>query len=236
MNFLKPLFLICLSIVISHSAFAGFYAPAYTDKTKIVDPEVGSIVLDSTDGKFYGNLDGTSTGWTSLSPVDPPIVTCWTNYTPTWSSTDAMNLPVIGTATLNGKWRRVGDTMEIVIFFKSNGATSFGLGDWLFSLPEESVSVLYKVDSTKVISDSNNDSFVGVSQMKENDGSYYTMSSIVNDPLNSSYLRVKGATGTVNSSYPFTWDNTSNDTMSIKASVPIFGWQTKTPTMALNCN
>lgn len=216
----------------------GFAAPTYNDHTQIVDPEIGAIVLNKTDDKFYGNTDGTHSGWVSFTPEDEPIITCWQSYTPTWTASTSN--PTLGTGALSGKWRRVGDSMELKIHLNTNGVTGLGSGNWLFSLPDDpdsSPTAPYEVDQNKVITDSSSDAYLGVAHMRDADlSTYYTFSSVINDPLNSSNILLKGSTGTVTPSFPFTWSGSENDTLVIKATIPILNWKTKTPTMSLACS
>lgn len=58
-------------------------------------------------------------------------VTDWQSYTPSWLG----GSPSIGNGTLTGKWRRVGDSVELSIAMVSGTTTTYGGGNWAFSLP-----------------------------------------------------------------------------------------------------
>lgn len=44
----------------------NFGAPQVSGKSNVSNPKIGDIVFDSTDSSFWGNTDGTGTGWTEL--------------------------------------------------------------------------------------------------------------------------------------------------------------------------
>lgn len=57
----------------------------------------------------------------------------WVDYTPIWTSSGTQ--PSIGNGALVGKWRRVGDSMEVTIVAVFGTTTTFGTGTYNFSLP-----------------------------------------------------------------------------------------------------
>lgn len=77
------------------------------------------------------NLDNIFVGPQSVS-YGPPV-TDWTAYTPTWSASGtAVSL---GNGTVTGFYRRVGDSIEMMIHLLAGSTTTGGTGDWKFSLP-----------------------------------------------------------------------------------------------------
>lgn len=55
---------------------SGFFAPEIDGKGNIPNPEIGAIVLDSSDSTFYGNINGnTTTGWIALGGQAVPAGT-----------------------------------------------------------------------------------------------------------------------------------------------------------------
>lgn len=57
----------------------------------------------------------------------------WVSYTPNWTANTTN--PVLGNGSISGKWRRVGDSIEISIGIQSGSTTTFGSGAWRFSYP-----------------------------------------------------------------------------------------------------
>lgn len=55
------------------------------------------------------------------------------SYTPTWGG-DSGN-PAIGDGTLTGKYVRIGNTVTVHINMTAGSTTTFGTGNWFFSLP-----------------------------------------------------------------------------------------------------
>jgi hypothetical protein len=45
----------------------NFNAPTIDDKANVSDPKMGEIIYDTSDNAFYGNTDGSSSGWAALS-------------------------------------------------------------------------------------------------------------------------------------------------------------------------
>lgn len=57
----------------------------------------------------------------------------WTAYTPVWTATGTA--PSLGNGTLTGKRSRVGKKVSFQLHFTAGSTTTFGTGDWRFSLP-----------------------------------------------------------------------------------------------------
>jgi hypothetical protein len=57
----------------------------------------------------------------------------WTTFTPTWTATTTN--PVIGNGTLTGKYIKIGKTVIAQYRFVAGSTTTFGSGNYRFSLP-----------------------------------------------------------------------------------------------------
>ncbi|MFI8531809.1 hypothetical protein ACIGMX_16405 [Streptomyces aquilus] len=62
----------------------------------------------------------------------------WTSYTPTWTSTSTA--PAIGNGTLTGRYMKIGRTVIVEINLIAGGTTTFGTGNYSFSLPVQSAA------------------------------------------------------------------------------------------------
>jgi len=62
------------------------------------------------------------------------IITNWTTYSPTFVASSGATA-VIGNGSLNGFYRRIGDSIELRLEFKVGSTTVMGSGFWLFGLP-----------------------------------------------------------------------------------------------------
>lgn len=71
-------------------------------------------------------------------------VTDWQSYTPTVTAVTSNPTPGTG-VTSAARWRRVGDSIEIVYYYGQTGAGSGGTGTYLWSLPNG-----YSIDTNKV--------------------------------------------------------------------------------------
>lgn len=57
----------------------------------------------------------------------------WTTYSVSWTA--ASSNPSLGNGTLTGAWSRVGDILFFSIQLLTGTTTTYGTGNWLFSLP-----------------------------------------------------------------------------------------------------
>jgi hypothetical protein len=74
-----------------------------------------------------------------------PVVTDWVSYNLVIGATTTAPTP--GTVNVNqARWRRVGDSMEIIYNFEQGSAGTAGSGDYLFPLPTG-----YSVDTSKLL-------------------------------------------------------------------------------------
>jgi hypothetical protein len=77
-----------------------------------------------------------------------PAATPWKSYVPVIAATTTA--PTKGSGfTLSGRWRQLGDTLEVRIEYQHDNAGAAGNGEYLFSLPPG-----YVVDSNKITIDS----------------------------------------------------------------------------------
>lgn len=109
----------------------GFFAPVVNGKGNVIGPEIGAIVYDKSDGRFYGR--GHSNNWIEMTNV-----TGWESFTPSLSGGN------VTPTVLAASKRRVGDTMHIrmVLSFSGTGDSS-----WIYmSIPD---SLTYKTTGTE---------------------------------------------------------------------------------------
>jgi hypothetical protein len=145
-----------------------------------------------------------------------PAVTDWVSWTPT--STWSENV------THEGKWRRVGDSMEGQVFISLSGApdnTSL-----ILNLPSG-----YSIDTAKLANSQGNVSPIGQALLR--DHGVVTLQGVIKYTTTTTMVVVAMAddagTGsayvgdsTLNATTPFTWAN--NDRVSLWFRVPIAGW------------
>lgn len=62
----------------------------------------------------------------------------WTTYTPTWTSTGTA--PAIGNGSLTGRYMKIGRTVIVEINMIAGATTTFGTGNYSFSLPVQSAA------------------------------------------------------------------------------------------------
>lgn len=74
----------------------------------------------------------------TLADIATALTAAWTTYTPTWASSGSA--PAYGTSTVTARYRRLGHTVDVLIYVLFNGAT-FGTGTYTFSLPSAGTPV-----------------------------------------------------------------------------------------------
>lgn len=136
------------------------------------------------------------------------LTTDWVSYTPTgsWSNT-----------TYAGKWRRVGDSMEVNAQLTLLGTpTSATL---TVALPSG-----YTIDTAKLANSTIYDAGLGIAHIRDYSGNFYTGSVRYNNTTSVLFTINNG--GLVTETVPMTW--ASADQLSANFSVPITGWSSST--------
>ena len=146
-------------------------------------------------------------------------VTDWQNFTPTgsWSTN----------TTYTGKWRRVGDSMELDVSLTLAGApTAAGL---TVNMPSG-----YTIDTTKISATTGGSTpILGVGTSWDSGTTIY-QGYVTYNSTTSVIVYANGASSTytnaqqVSSTVPMTW--ASGDIQSLKFSVPILGWSSSVQT------
>lgn len=170
---------------------------------------------------FTCNFDNFKVG-PSYALVQSPT-TDWQAYTPAWTSEGTQ--PAIGNGTVNGMWRRVGDTMQVKIQWTAGTTTTAGTGNYRLSIPSG-----YSVDSTKlnggVIYQNN---IVGQATIYDNGGSSWP-ASVHWHPTNLLLYVIYWLDGGTEIKESQSWITngpmaiTNGDQVIVEATLPIAGW------------
>jgi len=100
-----------------------------TSSTRPVSPYEGLVIYETdTDRTMIWN--GSSWVMAGLATSGMGV---WSSYTPQWTSTGTQ--PSVGSSSLTGKYCRIGNTIFVEIALVTNGGSSFGTGNYSFSLP-----------------------------------------------------------------------------------------------------
>lgn len=168
----------------------------------------GTVLLDDA---FVGAVD---------LKVDTNNVSDWVSYTPTWTSSGAQ--PSIGNGTIIGKYRRVGDSVEVFTEVYSGSTTTYGTGAYSFSMPPN-----LRIDPSK-ISTSGDRTVLGVGALF---GSRpYNTDITYNGGLSyqvSMSLHTSATTGgRISNTFPETWTNVGNiNSFSLSYKYPVLEWR-----------
>lgn len=138
------------------------------------------------------------------------VISDWFTYTPVWTSAGS---PSIGNGTLLGRWRKVGDSIEVWVDLTFGTTTSGAGANWVFSLP------------TGIFLDSTKAPFgapAAGSAVLLDSGTAYSGAVPI---IVGSGFRVTPATASgsqVGVTVPFTW--ATGDNLNFTATAPVLGW------------
>lgn len=156
------------------------------------------------------------------------VVTDWQSYTPTWASVDNV-APSLGNGTITGKWRRVGDTLNLSINLTMGSTTTYGTGTgWTFSLPAG-----LSIDTSKTgRAEPASYASLGFADAYDAGGTGVREVFNVTQYSNTNTILIEGRTnagiyGNFNPTFPFTW-GTSDEIRITDISIPITGWSSQT--------
>lgn len=175
------------------------------------------IQTDSTvSGTVY--IDDAFLGAQDLKQ-DISNVSDWISFTPTWSSSGTQ--PSIGNGTIVGKYRRVGDSVEVFTEIYSGSTTTYGTGIYSFSMPSN-----LRIDPAK-ISISGDRTVLGVGALFGSRA--YNTDITYNGDLSyqvSMSLHTSATTGgRISNTFPETWTNVGNiNSFSLSYKYPVIGW------------
>ncbi len=126
---------------------SGSGSPTVSTTTRQITVAAGGVqpVFDpavlSTSGLYtgqvrYNGVRGlleywTGSAWTAQGD--------WSAYTPSWGSNGTA--PVINNGSLTGRWTRIGRTIHVLISWLAGSTTTYGSGEWTFSLPTASAGI-----------------------------------------------------------------------------------------------
>lgn len=151
----------------------------------------------------------------SVSPkinVKGAVVTDWQDFVPIWEASTSN--PSIGNGILQGQYRRIGDSAEIIITVKIGTTTNIGSGSYAFYLPSG-----LNIDTDKL---------TDVVLTSLGSASVYDSSSTANTKLGSVYKYsladngVRVLTEGILSSTTIPFD--TDDEINLNFKVPILGW------------
>jgi hypothetical protein len=177
-------------------------AGTYTYSMKLV--AAGSM---STQSYYFGEADGPTLSVVELAnvkgdtgPTGPAAAdaNAWTTYSPAWTA--AASNPSIGNGTLTGRYKQIGKTTFVYVKMQAGSSTTFGSGQWRFSLPVNASASANAILPTTML-DNGSFWYQGLAYTEyEGDASYVVP------------VWNRGATGSlpVDATTPYTWATTDS--------------------------
>jgi len=145
--------------------------------------------------------------------VTGSISTQWTTYTPSFTGTT--NGLAFTNSTNLGQWRRVGDSVELDIQTNFSGTPGTGTGSFQWSLPTGLVADTTKITGTSTFK------VLGSATYVDSGTNFNTSQTTYMSTTTISALQNAGPNNFTTTS-PITW--AINDSIYLKAIVPIVGW------------
>jgi hypothetical protein len=175
---------------------------------------IAVIALRNTTATSALQIDDVYVG-PQTAPIGP-VVTDWVSYTPTLKGTGSD--PTLGsTGTITGRWRRVGDSVELYCIAAPSGTgITTGSGTYYFTLPSGMT-----IDSSKSAGFSPVNP-IGVGNVLNSGVAGYNAQAVI---VNSTGIGLvtEGATY-VSQTFPASNWFSSTDSLEIYCKVPIQGW------------
>lgn len=194
------------------AGIAEYKATSFYNNTCIVREAGTAKLYQSLVSDNQGNALSDNTKWSLLVDLaNIPIITDWVSYTPTVSNLGA------GSGTATGRWRRVGDTMEIMIYFVKDATPGSGTGNVSFSIPST-----YTIDTSKLPNIVNFQTALGSATTNgmESSANFYQTSTVVYiSSTTVGILNVGSGTEVYQGA-----DFRAPSTTGLQFSVPIVGW------------
>ncbi|CAB4199978.1 hypothetical protein UFOVP1351_18 [uncultured Caudovirales phage] len=138
----------------------------------------------------------------------------WQSFTPSWGG----GVSSLGTSnTNNGRWRRVGDSMEIVINMRVGSSPSFTASAFTVALPTGAI------DTAKAVGGLN---YAGQGQIYDDSANLsYVVAAVANNTTTIGFYCPRDGEGgaSVTNTSPFTWAQA--DYFSFTCTVPITNWE-----------
>lgn len=167
---------------------ASYTAPTITGNVP-GNPRFTAGFEAGSTGQFDVDASGNLTLATNM------IMGAWTSYATSWTTSGVA--PAIGNGTLISRWQRTGRNITLFISLQPGTTTTFGTGEYRFSLPVAQAS-----------SPGAAGFFPGDAFSLDAGTAFYMGTSIIDNTTN--FVRVVKGDGTLNfwqSNQPFTWGN-----------------------------
>jgi len=94
----------------------------------------GAAIVSTTASQIISNKTLVAPTTINGATFDNITTGAWTTYVPVWASASNPQ-PIVGPATLSGKYSKIGRLVRLRISLGGASATNYGNGEWTFTLP-----------------------------------------------------------------------------------------------------
>ena len=157
---------------------------------RAADLGLGKLSDPNADRVLFWDDSAGALKWLTVEGIVGTDLGKWQAYTPTWTA--ATTNPAIGNGTLAGRYVQLGKTVMGNIYLAPGSTTTFGSGNWAFSLPKTSASSSVNYMGSWIARDIGTNNFSGQILL------YNTIDF---------FARNGAANYNLSSTVPFTWAN-----------------------------
>jgi len=156
------------------------------------------------------HIQSNGSAWVILARTG--VTTPWTSFSGTWTAVSVN--PAIGNGTLSANWRRRGDTAEVTYLITMGSTSTYGTGDWIFTLPTG-----ITVNTTKLQGSSSTNTIIGSGGAVQ--GAYHSIIALY-DTTTQFRAAADNQAGRLTASSPEAWG--AGQTLQITAIIPALNW------------
>lgn len=165
---------------------------------RAADLGLGKLTDPNADRVLFWDESAGALKWLQVDGIVGTDLGKWQAYTPIWTA--ATTNPSIGNGTLAGRYTVIGKTCICSIKIVMGSTTSYGSGNWEFSIPLNAA-------------DNNAQTFIGFAHLRDTGvASYERFAQIIPSSYAGKINRFNDPTqgtnnSTINATVPFTWGN-----------------------------
>ena len=126
---------------------------------RAADLGLGKLSDPNADRVLFWDESAGALKWLTVDGIVGTDLGKWQSYTVSWTASTTN--PAIGNGTLSGKYVQIGKTIICNIYLAPGSTTTFGSGNWSFSLPKTIASSVVGFVGNWVAGDVGTNTFSG---------------------------------------------------------------------------
>ena len=165
---------------------------------RAADLGLGKLSDPNADRVLFWDESAGALQWLTVGGIVGTDLGKWQSYTPTWTA--ATTNPLIGNGTLTGRYIVIGKLCTYVLGLVMGSTTTYGSGDWAFSLPINAMN-------TAGIN------FYGVAHLRKSGTANYERIAQISPRISTTVINMftdptpGSNSANISATVPFTWGN-----------------------------